>query len=207
MQPVQWIAVLGVVAALVLGLGGIAGLTVVSSRQARSADAERLRAERRTAYLDLLAAKARLDQVVPECNAARIAELEGRPLSPLEQDARQQLVPAYRRFGECTHIASAFAGPDVVRTLVPLHRAMTTWINASQRVTPDADRTEAWAVYLRGVAFVRAVRAELGLPDLDEVAPDEERWNGGDTSAWLPAQAPGAEPSRRRTAPEQERMS
>jgi hypothetical protein len=192
----DWIAVLAVTAALALGLGGIAGVVLVSSRQTRLEREQRVRTERRAAYLELLAAKARLDQVVPECNAARVAELEGRPLTELEQDARRQLVPAYRRFGECIQVAGAFADRDTARTLAPLHRAMTTWINASQQDLPDADRAEAFAVYLRGAAFVRAVRAELGLPDLEEAGGEDEVWSRPTESTALPAQAPVGEPAR-----------
>ncbi len=198
MRAVDWIAVLGVVTALALGLSGVLGIMFVSAGHTRNERLHLLRAERREAYLALLAAKARLDQLIPECSAARTAEAEGRTLTELEQQARRDLVPTYRRFGECVQVAGAFADAETAKTLTPLHRAVTRWITASQQDVPDADRAEAWAVYLRTTTFVRAVRRDLDFADLE--GADDYADAGDQTGAGLRPQpaAVTAPPSRQR---------
>ena len=206
MQPIEWIAIIGVSGALLLGIAGTCSLVYIAAGIAREERRRRGRSERKEAYLELLAAKARLDQVIPECKSAQRAEADGYPLTELQVHARSELVPAYRRFGERLEIAGAFADPATARTLVPLHRAVTTWMNAPPGELPDADRPDSWSVYIWSLAFVRAIRADLDLPDLDvDVNGYADAWVAPNLDVAV-AEAP-PRPARQRAAPRAEQTS
>ena len=170
MRTVDWIAVIGVVATVVLGLAGIVGVTWTASRQAAVTLQTAGRNERREAYLHLLAAKARVEQLITECRSARRARSEGETLSELQRNALTELIPAYRSFCDRVQIAMAFADPATAHTLEPLQRAMSRWVVASQDDAPEADRAEALGVQVWGAAFVRAVRDDLGVTALGDDA-------------------------------------
>jgi len=203
-RPLEWIAVSGVAGALLLALAGICSIVYLAAVKRGSSVVGT--AVRSAARHTSTSWPPRPASTSSSRSATRPGEpsSRGHPLTELQEHARRDLVPTYRRFGECLQIAGAFADPATARTLIPLHRSVTQWINASEQDLPDADRSQSYAVYLRGSAYVRAIRADLGLRDLDEVKNFAETWTASDVAPESPGAAP---PGRQRSSAEAERTS